>query len=81
MSEKLNTITIKNVSSKRFNFANALPVIEPGKVVRLPVTVFTIAPVIKKLIARGELKEILSADADIKETESDNTPAEEIEEL
>lgn len=80
MPEKLNTIAIKNVSSKRFNFANALPVIEPGKVVRLPVTVFTIAPVIKKLIARGELKEILSADADIEETEP-NTPAEEIEEL
>ncbi len=47
----------------------------------MPVTVFTIAPVIKKLIARGELKEIASADADIKETEPDNAPAEEIEEL
>lgn len=81
MSDKISTITIKNVSKKRFNFANALPVIEPGAIVRMPVTVFTIAPVIKKLIARGELKEIASADADIKETEPDNAPAEEIEEL
>jgi len=82
MVSKVETILLKNLSKRTFNFANALPVLEPGKVVRFPKSAFTIAPSILALISRGDLKEVSEkADADISEVTTKEDTTEEAEEL